>query len=189
MNNSQDYSQLWATSKQFSESYWNHYNKLIGPIRFVLETEQNDSSSDQKSLSDYFHEETQVEDDNEVDDKANQEYQEFIRITRQHQLQRESLRKEREKLEPQVDEYYKDISQVNTLIEDNIAEIPVRYKTSKAKLEEKKLIDKYGSRESYNMIRSMEMCIDDAFRSKCQQLGPTFWPVIPLNPKPYLNKC
>ena len=123
----------------------------------------------------------------------NQEYIEFINITRQHQAEREERKKLELKKNPDLalEEYYIDLSQVNTLVEANLVEAPNKDDPSaKSKSEEKEeeLIRKYGGREAYERIRSMEMCIDDHFKKKCQELSPHYWPVIPINPKPYLNQ-
>lgn len=121
---------------------------------------------------------------------VNQEYLEFIKVTRQHQAAREKQKKLQLKKNPQLalDEYYIDISQVNTLVEDNLVEAPARGEDiSKLKKKEEDLVKLYGSREAYERIRSLEMSIDDHFKRECQELSPYYWPVIPINPKPYLN--
>lgn len=122
-------------------------------------------------------------------DTTELEYQEFIRATRKHQAEREKTKRLEQKKNPPVEEYYIDISQVNTLIEANLTEAPHRGdETSKALERDKKLIELYGGQESFERIRSLEMHIDDHFKSNCQIIKPHYWPVIPINPKPYLNE-
>lgn len=116
-------------------------------------------------------------------------YQEHIRATRKHQAEREKNKKLELKKNPLVEEYYIDISQVNTLVEANLTEAPNRGdETSKAQERDKRLIELYGDRQAFEKIRSLEMHIDDHFKSQCQQSKPHYWPVIPINPKPYLNE-
>lgn len=92
------------------------------------------------------------------------------------------------KKNPPTEEYYIDISQVNTLILDNLVEAPSKCDPkSKLQAREKKLTELYGCKDSYEKIRSLEMNIDDYFKTKCKELSPYYWPVIPINPKPYLN--
>lgn len=122
-------------------------------------------------------------------ERAQQNYLEFIAVTRKHQAERERAKKLELKKNPPIEEYYIDVSQVNTLVIDNLVEAPSKNDDS-AKLnsnKEKKLIEYYGSKESYERIRSLEMNIDDNFKKKCRELSPYYWPVIPINPKPYLN--
>jgi hypothetical protein len=117
------------------------------------------------------------------------EYEAFIRVTRQHQVERERAKRQELERNPPIDEYYIDISQVNTLVEANLNEAPSREDpTSKAQERDEKLIKFYGGREAFEKIRSMEMHVDDHFKTMCQLLKPHYWPVIPINPKPYLNK-
>lgn len=113
------------------------------------------------------------------------EYEKFIEVTRKHQTQRERQKKIALKKQPQADEpYYIDISQLDTLVQDNLVAIPDRGDDGSAA---EKLIKMYGSREAYEKIRSMEMNIDDYFKRKCKELSPFYWPVIPINPRPYLS--
>ena len=121
-------------------------------------------------------------------DNKELEYEEFIKATRKHQADRERTKRLELKKNPPIEEYYIDISQVNTLVEANLTEAPERGdEISKADERERKLVELYGSRESYEKIRSLEMHLDDQFRRKCRDLKPHYWPVIPINPKPYLN--
>lgn len=118
------------------------------------------------------------------------EYEEFIRVTRRHQAEREKQKKlALKKPELDTDEYYIDISQVNTVVEDNLVECPDRKDVNfcRLKAEQKQLVDFYGGQEAYERIRSMEMSVDDYFKRKCQDTSPFYWPVIPIDPKPYLN--
>jgi GH25 family lysozyme M1 (1,4-beta-N-acetylmuramidase) len=116
-------------------------------------------------------------------------YEEHIRATRRHQAEREKSKKLELKKNPLIEEYYIDISQVNTFVEDNLTEAPKRGdETSKAQERDEKLIELYGGQVHFEKIRSLEMHIDDHFKSRCQQLKPHYWPVIPINPKPYLNE-
>lgn len=134
--------------------------------------------------------------DGDSNDKSDNEqsiysdYLKFIRITRKHQAQRERLKKEELKKKPELEAWYRDISQVNTLVEDNLVEVPDKSDgpIAKVKQREENLVKLYGSREAYERIRSMEMNIDEHFRQKYSELSPSFWPVIPFNPKPYLNR-
>lgn len=125
----------------------------------------------------------------EQQQREQQEYLEFIKVTRKHQAERERAKKLELKKNPPIEEYYIDVSQVNTVVIDNLVEAPSKDDEG-AKLnsnKEKKLIEYYGSKESYERIRSLEMHIDDNFKKKCRELSPYYWPVIPINPKPYLN--
>lgn len=120
--------------------------------------------------------------------KYNKDYAEFIKITRKHQAERERQKKlALKKNPPSAEEYYIDISQIDTLVQDNLVEAPQRQQSNSSKRQEEKLIKLYGSRETFERIRSMEMNIDGYFRSKCKELSPFYWPVIPINPRPYLN--
>lgn len=103
----------------------------------------------------------------------NLEYLEFIEQTRRHQLEREKAKKKElaEKLSSQSDEYYLDISQVNTLVEDNLVEPP--------QLDEPEIERREQS--------PLEMYIDEQFRLKCGELRPSYWPAVPINLKPYLQ--
>lgn len=137
---------------------------------------------------------SQIDDDSNVTSDNEQsiysDYLKFIKITRKHQAQRERLKKEELKKKPELETWYRDISQVNTLVEDNLVEVPDKSDglIAKVKQREENLVKLYGSREAYERIRSMEMNIDEHFRQKYSELSPPFWPVIPFNPKPYLNR-
>lgn len=119
---------------------------------------------------------------------VNEEYLEFIRITRQHQAEREKQKQLEAKKQSSSppEEYYIDISQVNTVVEANLVDVPKKG-DNKITDKEQSFIHRYGSREAYEEIRSMEMSIDEHFKRKCQQHSPHYWPVIPIHAKPYLN--
>lgn len=119
------------------------------------------------------------------------DYLKFIKVTRKHQAQREKLKKEDlKKKKPELEAWYEDISQLNTLVEDNLVDVPDKNDKPPvdAKRREENLIRLYGSQEAYERIRSMEMNIDEHFRQKYLELSPQYWPVIPFNPKPYLDR-
>lgn len=119
-----------------------------------------------------------------------QEYLDFIKVTRRHQAERERLKKLQLKKNPPIEEYYIDISQVSTLALDNLVEAPQRGDEEALlnwEAKERQFVDLYGGKETYQKIRSMEMHIDQNFKNKCRELSPHYWPVIPINPKPYLN--
>lgn len=132
----------------------------------------------------------ETSDKNDNEQSVNADYLEFIKITRKHQERRERLKKKELKKKPELETWYQDISQVNTVVEDNLVEVPDKNDgpISKALQREEKAIKLYGNREAYNRIRSMEMNIDEHFRQKYSELSPQYWPVIPFNPKPYLNQ-
>lgn len=128
--------------------------------------------------------------DNDVDQETiDAEYAEFIRVTREHQAERERHRKLiKIEEEDKQNEYYIDISQVDTLVHDNLVEAPLSLdQSTSAEIRQTELIRLYGGHDIYEKIRSMEMHIDDFFKEKCKETNPVYWPVIPINPKPYLN--
>lgn len=177
-----------------SRPYWQHYERLIGPTRFV--TMQLSSGGKQCYRSGYLEEkysfisDINLSDENDKSEDAdnnNLEYLEFIKVTREHQMNRDKLKQLKLKRNSAIDDkYYKDISQVDTLTEDNLVEVPDKVEWRKGKkLREEILAEMYG--EKYDKIRSLEMNIDEHFNQKCQELCPQYWPVMPINPKPYLN--
>ena len=119
-----------------------------------------------------------------------QEYARFIQITRKHQANREKQKRLASKSKPELtDEYYIDISQLDTLTQDNLVNVPSKEDDSNDSGAEQveKLVKLYGSQDSFERIRSMEMNIDEHFKRKCKELSPYYWPVIPINTKPYLS--
>lgn len=151
---------IWRQSYQLSHSYWNQYDSIMSSLR------NNDESPEAMACVD-------VCDTNNKSD-LEREYLEFIAITRKHQLEREKAKLEQA---PMVsDEYYKDISQVDTLVEDNLVNPPKR-----------EAVEEVPTKVSSEKVRSLEMMIDNHFSAKCQELNPSYWPVMPMNPKAYLN--
>lgn len=131
------------------------------------------------------------ENDNNLDESTNAEYLAFIKETRKHQMERERSKQERLMSQPELafEPYYTDVSQINTLVADNVVEIPERSdQLSKTQKRTQELIDLYGGQEKYEKIRSVEMEIDGYFSEKCKELSPSYWPAMPINPKPYLNE-
>lgn len=126
-----------------------------------------------------------------IDEEVNPEYLEFIKVTRQHQSNREKRKKleAKNKPVPEEMEYYKDISQVDTLVEDNLVAAPDKQDTPNAdpRQRELDLIKSYGSQDAYEKIRSIEMYIDENFAKMCQKYSPRYWPAIPINLKSYLK--
>lgn len=195
---------LWQISMAKSKPFWSMYRHVMGSqlnLRFPHENPAhvNANACRTTKAQEDAPPPPQRDDCPEGSDleveagDVSQEYLEFIKITRQHQQERERLKGEAlKKMNPAaaLEEYYKDISEVNTLVEDNLAEIPSRVgKLTKSSSEQRsqELIDRYGGREAYERVRSMEMCIDEHFKRQCQELSPGYWPVMPINPKPYLN--
>lgn len=185
---------IWERSRALSQPFWSFYHQALGPSTYQFFHHQPQTCLDDKSSGTTPSPSTP--DNNccivkDSDNDLSQQYLEFIQITRKHQAEREKLKRQQLKKKPElVEPYYKDISQVNTLVEDNLVEVPERNPNGsilKRQLEEDRLIKSYGSREVFEEIRSMEMSIDDLFRAKCQELKPEYWPVMPINPKPYLN--
>lgn len=179
--------EIWKRSLALSKPYWRMYERLIGPTSLFADVEQlctNQSSDKDEYLSDeYYHPEDEGRDE---EDALNPEYLSFIEITKKHIAEREKLKKSQQKQE--LDEYYKDVSEVNTLVEANLVPAPsLGDSQSGHKLHEEKLVKLYGSREAYDKIRLMEMYLDDEFSKKCQKLSPKYWPAMPINLKPYLN--
>lgn len=189
---------LWERSYVLSRPYWSMYNTVMSSINVHVSQELNvtpeedrwfDLDEDQLDVSghEYLSESEEVDD---VDTSTNAEYLEFIRQTRQHQKERERMKKEQLRANPEsaLESYYTDVSQVNTLVADNVVEAPKRSDhLSQAKRNEQDLVNLYGN-EAYDKIRSMEMDIDSYFRQKCDEHSPVYWPAMPINPKPYLNQ-
>ena len=122
--------------------------------------------------------------DEEKDRKIAEEYAKFIAITRKHQAERERLKKLALKNKaPESENYYIDISQLDTLVQDNLVQAPQRGTLS----QESKPKHLYKTQDEHDRIRAMEMNIDEYFKEKYKELSPYYWPVIPINPRPYLN--
>lgn len=171
-----DYDKILKRSLDLSKPYWDLYDQLIGSksteptVDICDKFNQDESSSDQQ------------------DEELNPDYIELARITREHQAKREKQKRSRQKKGLDIETYYKDISQVDTLVEDNLVEVPNRsggFVSSTQK--EQELIELYGGREAYEYVRSIEMQIDDHFHRKCQEFKPGYWPVIPINYRRYLG--
>lgn len=191
---------LWKRSFALSRPYWSMYSKVMKSINVhvaqqieVTSEEDQWYDLDEDEFEDYDHDGSSLYCD-EVDDlnaSTNAEYLEFIKQTRQHQRERERMKCEDLKANPELafEHYYTDVSQVNTLVADNVVEAPKRSeRLSKAQRYEHDLTELYGGHEAYEKIRSMEMDIDSYFRRKCDELSPVYWPAMPINPKPYLNQ-
>lgn len=148
----------WQESQKLTKSFWDSYQVLF-------KTSSNVSHSNPQE---------------EPEEEPNLEYLNFIEITRKHQLERDKQKQlELEKKDPS-DEYYLDVSQINTLVSENLNETPFITVNKQANL--KKL---YGPQ--YESIRSMEHYIDETFKTKFQQLSPSYWPSLPINIKHYLE--
>jgi len=175
------YQVLLERSMLLSQPYWDFYRKMIGPTTFTHNYKSGLLFKEIDDTSDY--------DPSESTQNINQEYLDFIRVTREHQKERERLKRlDQGKTSKGFDEYYKDLSQVDTLVEENLAPVPSKCDgVSKLKQQEERLVQLYGGRENFERIRSLEMDIDGNFRRMCQEYSPYYWPVIPINPKPYLN--
>lgn len=170
-----DYNKILERSLALSKPYWDLYDQLI---RSKLTNSPQDTCESQ-----FGHNSADSE-----DEELNPEYLELLRITREHQAKREKLRKLRQKQGLDVETYYRDISQVDTLVEENLVEVPDRTKSYvNPKQKEQKLIELYGGPAAYESVRSIEMAMDDYFAKKRQELRPAYWPVIPINYKRYLN--
>lgn len=186
-------------SLSLSRSYWLFYESVIGPTNLNLERTPffdqtcNLELGSQPSLPDLESSGSNIDTESgDENDELNKEYLKFIRITREHQARREKLKQLElnKKPEPKNEEYYIDISQLDTLIEDNLVEVPQRSDHPTQGYTDKKierLVKLYGGQENYEKIRSMEMSIDENFNEMYRKLSPQYWPVIPFNLKPYLN--
>lgn len=185
--------EIWERSKLSTKSFWNTYHQLI---RFTI-TDQSKSHVERPEIS-VRDESGEDFEDNDIDDcdnsgqdnedeVLNEEYLEFIKITKQHQLERDRLKRlETSKQAPE--KYYTDIAELNTLVLDNITQIPDPETENSQQKRREQLVNLYGSADAYERIRSMEMSIDDTFKTRCRERNPQFWPVMPINPKPYLNE-
>lgn len=168
---------IWTRSFAQSRPYWQLYEQL-------MPTHVSGNNNNQKQLLG-----SNVDTDNCTHSDHDEEYAKFIEVTRRHQAQRNKRRKLEEQSEQQY--YYMDISQVNTLVEQNLAEVPLKTEPNDITLAHKReqdLIKLYGNRKTYEHIKSMEMSIDNNFNKRCQELKPHFWPAIPFNTKVYLDK-
>lgn len=180
--------EIWKRSLVLSEPYWRMYERLIGPTNLLnslrhQETRQTLGETDEYLSDEYYNPE-------DTDEEVNREYLEFIEITKRHQAERERLKqaKQKQKTNEDLHEYYKDVSEVNTLVEANLVQAPdIKESQSRHKLHEGKLIKLYGGRDTYDKIRSMEMYLDEDFTRKCQELSPKYWPAMPINLRRYLN--
>lgn len=154
--------QIWSRSYRLSRSFWALHQLLL---KYRLDQSDRSTNCDTSEASD----ESQQDD-------INPEYLKFIEETRRHQAERERLKEEQLAKNQQchADEYYLDISQVNTLVEANLVEPPELGKPER---------DGTARREP----TPLEMYIDEDFRRKCDELKPSYWPAVPINLKPYLN--
>lgn len=160
-----------------------------------VETEEEEEEHDIKIStldleSDEDDRNPKLKDEINCDSETDKAYQEFIKVTRAHQAERERLKRLKKDKNPEevLEEYYKDVSQVNTLVEDNLAQIPNQGdEDDLARQKQAHLIKLYGSHEAYERIRSMEMYIDRQFKEACLEQNPNYWPAIPINARPYLN--
>lgn len=192
---SKDNIKTWEHSFASSKPYWEMYEILIGPTNLFNHKEEPKISQPLSNKDGYLSDEYyNPEDEHEYeyeDDEVNQEYLEFIEITKRHQAEREKQKqgKQKLKLDEDLHEYYKDVSEVNTLVEANLISVPdIKDPQSRHKLQEEKLVKLYGGREAYDKIRSMEMYLDEDFNRKCQELSPKYWPAMPIKLRQYLNQ-
>lgn len=168
-----DYQRHIDYSMNLSQSFWSSYNAHIntfgdfGRQKCNLQVQENSKLNEITPLF-------AISDT----DKA---YEEFIKKTRAHQesVRRDKLKRKR-KLGGDEDYNYVDISQINTLVQDNLARVPNKHDDN----------DSYTYNLIWNdsekeKIRGMEIAIDDDFNRMIKQLKPHFWPAIPINLKPY----
>lgn len=123
--------------------------------------------------------------DEDSDSSMDEEYMKFILETRKHQKDRDEAKTH----EVEDAEFYKDISQVNTLMELNKVDVPQSASDGlSVRLRERqnKMKAYYGS-EQYDSIQSMQLHIDNQFQNECTRRNPCYWPVIPINMKFYLT--
>lgn len=180
------YDKILKKSLELSKPYWDLYDQLIASR--LSESKDCDFSAEQHQLSANVNNNDDQHSSEHDDEHLNPAYLELIRVTREHQAKREKEKRRRQRKDLDVEVYYKDISQVDTLVEDNLVEAPDRHgKSSSSKQRQQRLIELYGGLEGYEQVRSMEMTIDEFFHRKCQQLKPGYWPVMPINHKRYLN--
>lgn len=153
---------------QLSKHYWEFYDHCMKSIFDKQPTNYKDNNS-------------------EVHIDKNKEYENFIAQTRKHQAERNREKASTKEEEEEI--HYQDVSRIDM---NNDVEIPERSdpidKPSAAKKREQYLIELYGDdRNSYEHIRSIEMSMDEYFCDKKKQLQPQFWPVMPINMKPYFG--
>lgn len=163
---------IWEHSYRKSKPFWNLYEKLV--IDNHADVAEDEIDSPDAELDNEAEEETVEE--------INPEYLEFIKQTREHQRERDRLKKQSPQVpifEEESHIYYKDISQVNTLVEANLATVPNKHDMKPEASEE------FPAQDS---IRLMEMYIDEHFSKKLQEQSASYWPTIPINVKPYLNE-
>lgn len=173
-----------------SQPFWHFYTKAIGPNSFTIRTQADLAPSDDETTSGDSTNDVETSDydvlyEQEHED-VDEEYLKFIRITREHQAERERLKRLEPKKKITPEEYYKDLSQVDTLVEDNLVEAPIKAEPKTDKLN---FVEFYGSQQAYDKVHSMEMHIDEYFHEMCEKLKPKYWPAMPINVKPYLNSC
>lgn len=155
MNYDDNY-EIWKKSQKLTKPFWDSYQ-----ILFKAST-NNDANSGEELEEAY----------------PDLEYLEFINITRKHQQERDKQKIVESKKNNVPDEYYLDVSQINTLVIENINEPPDASRKEHSS-------NLYGP--EYERIRSMEHFLDETFNSKCQQLSPAYWPSLPINIKHYLK--
>lgn len=191
----------WEYTKKLTKPFWLAYEQVMKvnvfeqsqAQCFIEQVVDDDSSRVSESLYD-----DGFDDEEEIDS----EYLKFIKITREHQKERDRQKKlnqrkgcssqqtKRQKVED--DYFYSDMSQLNTLTQDNLA-VPYKSDINAGLLtqvgeQRVKFIELYGSLENYDKVRCLEMSIDHFFSQKCKELKPEFWPAVPINLKPFLNK-
>lgn len=179
-----NYDEILKRSLRLSKPYWDLYelyitSRLNRPATgSVLEETSNLGPSHDANRQ-----------PNESSEELHPEYLELLKITKKHQAKREKEKRLRQLKGLDVETYYKDISQVDTLVEDNLVEAPERHTNSVGPSQkEQELVELYGGREAYESVRSLEMTIDEYFHEKCQQLRPGYWPVMPIKYTRYLNR-
>lgn len=182
------------SSIELSRPYWQFYERCIGPVNFgSTHINQIESVSSEVS-NEYLNEQSYDSDSSISDNNVNEEYSKFIAITRQHQAERDRLKKLqlKKKTEPTDEIHYRDISQLNLIVEANLARVPDKNEPqdqpSIAERRQQELLEFYGcDRDTYERIKSLEMSIDDKFTQAYQRFRPKYWPGMPINMKPYLS--
>lgn len=185
MNPSNTNINIWEQTLRLSRPFWQFYESCIGKTKFDL--------TENTRATQYTNNDPSRKDEKADDDDVNAEYLEFISITRKHQAERDQLKesKLKEKSNDESDIYYKDVSEVNLLVENNLVEVPDRNEPENelfgAKRKDMRLLEFYGgNKEDFERIRSLEMEIDEHFSESYQKLQPKYWPTMPMNPRPYL---
>ena len=127
-------------------------------------------------------------DDNEVLD-ISEEYLEFVRKTKRHQIERKKLREKRLRYNERVE--YIDISRLDSFSRKSVA--PKRPEKinfsvsddkvnkqdmSEQELKRQKMFELYG--EDYNVIQGMEAALQLNFDRLCDINQPKFWPIMPI---------